>query len=167
MRSSKPRRRKGFMDSLARTSGWLGVSTVGAPPLAQIAQCLSSKRIKAARCDIFLDLPIPGGSVQLGEPGPEHGEVLRRKSPDCVLDFFDGAHDDKLTPPEKSAQPRQACGLRYRSRPRSRRTASGMVSTRIAAAPGSASAPACLTLSPSPGARKRFAATPCCFVYNS
>lgn len=99
---------QGDYDSDARTSGWLDVSTVGAAPFAQIAQCLISKRIKATRCDIFLDLPIPGGGVQLGEPGPECREVLRGEPPNCILDFFNGAHDDKLTLPGTSAQPRQA-----------------------------------------------------------
>ena len=64
-------------------------------------------------------------------------------------------------PPQK-----QGCD-NYPSRPRSRRTASGMVSSRSATAGVSASAPASRTLSPSPGARKRFNSTPCCLVYNS
>ena len=55
----------------------------------------------------------------------------------------------------------------YPSRPRSRRTASEMVSSRSGRAEGSAGATLSRTLSPSPGARKRLDSTPCCLVYNS
>ena len=62
---------------------------------------------------------------------------------------------------------RQPNCLRYPSRPRSRRTALEMVSSRSGRAEGSAGAALSRTLSPSPGARKRLDSTPCCRVYNS
>ena len=62
---------------------------------------------------------------------------------------------------------RQPNCLRYPSRPRSRRTALEMVSSRSGGAEGSAGAALSRTLSPSPGARKRLDSTPCCRVYNS
>ena len=92
------------------------------------------------------------GPRRLGYPRPTGPERRRLDLAKCCCY---GA------PPQK-----QDCD-NYPSRPRSRRTASGIVSSRSARAGASASAAASRTLSPSPGARKRFNSTPCCLVYNS
>ena len=55
--------------------------------------------------DIFLNLAVLRGSVQLGEPRPKCGEFLREKPANSVLDLFRRTHETELTPPDKPAQP--------------------------------------------------------------
>jgi len=85
--------------------GWLGVSPIGAAALPQIVQGFVGQRIETTRGDIFLNLAVPCGSVQLGDPRPKCGEFLRGKPANGILDLFNRAHATKLTSPGRSAQP--------------------------------------------------------------
>jgi hypothetical protein len=91
--------------STARTLGWRGASPIRAAALSQIIQGFVSQRIESTGSDIFLNLAVPSGSVQLGEPRPKCGEFLRGKPANSILDLFKRAHKTKFTPPDKSAQP--------------------------------------------------------------
>jgi len=92
--------------------GWLGVSPIGAAALPQIVQGFVGQRIEMARGDIFLNLAVPGGSVQLGEPRPKCGKFLRGKLANGILDLFNRAHTTNFTPPGNSAQPPGGAGMR-------------------------------------------------------
>ena len=81
--------------------GWRGASPVGAAALSQIIQGPISQCIESPRSDIFLNLAVPGGRVQLGEPRPKCGEFLRGKPAKSILNLFKCTHETELTPPHK------------------------------------------------------------------
>ena len=75
-------------DSNARISGSRDGSQVGATAFTQVPQRLLSKVIQPASRDIVDELPVPLVSIELGEPGPKHGEIPCGELADCVADVL-------------------------------------------------------------------------------
>jgi len=72
---------------------WLGVSQIGTPALARVAQGLFGKVVQSSRRNIGFHLVIPHLGVKLRKPSPQSLQFRGWKSSNGFYDFFHGTHD--------------------------------------------------------------------------
>lgn len=81
-------------------------SQLGRPPVAEIVEGFNREVVEPSRWDVSLELGVPLGGIELGEPCSKDGKLPGRRLSDCCLDVLDASHVSKLPRPVVSRKPR-------------------------------------------------------------
>ena len=87
----------GVAHRTARISDWRDASQIPATSFAQIADGFICKSVRVSRRNISLELLVPRGGIELGEPIPKGGKFLAGETTDGDFDFMNGAHARKMS----------------------------------------------------------------------
>lgn len=79
-------------DSTSKSVEWRGVSQIRTAPFSDVVERFGGQGVQPARGHVVLELPVPSGGLEFGEPDAKRGQVVGRESLDRGFNFRDGAH---------------------------------------------------------------------------